>query len=365
MIEHVPAPAAIPAKKRYEWIDNARIVAAFLIMYVHVPLHLPSENYFDNGTVYTLLFDTTFRGRVPFFLILAGYFLARNITWSKAWDRFIWLLIPFAIWNLIVGAVGHLCGTPFESARILGIGAVFDASWTVADCGPCSPLDGPSWFLRDIMLLSLMTPLFIKIKRILPAVLLIYAVCWQNSDPDMHIGMDVTLAPETCFFYLLGVCLVHFRIDDAYRIFNKGFTPVLLIVLAFTVTLGIWIHHGLDAQFPISLLGMLLGAMMIAHCGVLIEKHLPGLSKRLVPLGPACFLVFMLHRPFFLFIERFIPDCILHSLWILLLPFPTFILIAWFFLSMKKYTPWLMPYLGHMKVAAKKAESPAKHATQP
>ena len=26
-------------------------------------------------------------GRVPFFLVLAGYFLGRNITWNKAFNR--------------------------------------------------------------------------------------------------------------------------------------------------------------------------------------------------------------------------------------------------------------------------------------
>ena len=34
-------------------------------------------------------------GRVPFFLVLAGYFLGRNITWNKAFNRAFWLFIPF------------------------------------------------------------------------------------------------------------------------------------------------------------------------------------------------------------------------------------------------------------------------------
>ena len=32
-------------------------------------------------------------GRVPFFLVLAGYFLGRNITWNKAFNRAFWLFL--------------------------------------------------------------------------------------------------------------------------------------------------------------------------------------------------------------------------------------------------------------------------------
>lgn len=347
--------AVLPAeKKRYEWIDNARIVAAFLIMYVHVPLFFPADAFFNNSTISTLLFDTTFRGRVPFFLILAGYFLARNITWAKALDRFIWLFVPFTLWNILMGVMLYLLKQPVSWHGLWGIGSIFKAEWCPFGHGISMPFLSPSWFLRDIMILSLLTPLIIRLKRILPAILVLYAIFWRNNDPNLHIGMNITLAPETCFFYLLGVCLVSFRIDDAFRIFNKRFTPVCAVLLVAAVVFGIWIHHGLAMDFPITLLGMLVGAMMIAHSGVLIEKHLPKLSKMMAPLGPACFLVFMLHIPVFIVIEGIIPKSIMHSPWSLMLPFPTFAFICIFFLLMKKYTPWLMPYLAHMKIKPRK-----------
>lgn len=47
-------------------------------------------------------------GRVPFFLVLAGYFLGRNITWNKAFNRAFWLFIPFMFWNVLYVFLGAL-----------------------------------------------------------------------------------------------------------------------------------------------------------------------------------------------------------------------------------------------------------------
>ena len=358
----MPIEQPVPAvKKRYEWIDNARIVAAFLIMYAHVSVQLPADSMVNDHLVNQMLRYVVLYGRVPFFLILAGYFLARNITWSKAWDRFLWLFIPFIIWNLAFVyprmAVEH---TTFSFLDIMGVGSIFSDTWQFTERGNCAPILGPSWFLRDIMILSLLTPLIVKIKKYLPALLTAWAVIFcARVESYMQI---VVLSPTTIFFYLFGVSLCEYRISDANRIFNRRFLPVFVIVgltaLAFCVSSSVF--HGIGV--PRTLLGMLVGALMIAYSGVIIEKRWPKLSKRLAPLGPACFLVFMLHKPCFRVICHFLPDSILHSLWIVLLPFPTFVFICAFFLAMKKYTPWLMPYLGHMKMPkkAKDQQSPAK-----
>lgn len=363
-MEQAPTPtttATMPSqpveKKRYEWIDNARIIAAFLIMYVHLFLQLPDDNFFNNHTIFSLINDTTFSGRVPFFLILAGYFLGRNITWSKAWDRCIWLLIPLAIWNILWGCKCSLDGGTLAYERILGIGAIFTPSWSISSIGPCTPYDIPSWFLRDIMFLSLLTPIISKLKSILPALLIIYAIFYGGSHMDTHMRPEIMLVPDTCFFYFLGVCLSSLKIQDAYKIFNTRFTPVLIVLLIASIYFSINANHAAEAKFPISIFGQLIGAMMIAHFGVLIEQHLPKLSSKMAPLGPSCFLVFMLHYPFYCLMDRIFPDCIRQSYWMLLIPIPTFILISGFFLAMKRYTPWLMPYLGHMKLPKKTAKN--------
>ena len=348
--------AAPPVKKRYEWIDNARIVAALLIVYAHMPFYFDFPHV-NNEAAMNLVKLTTYHGRVPFFLILAGYFLARRITWHKAFDRALWLLIPFAAWNLLWYVFLHLHQPMFQHplddvCGILGIGTIFTDNISILGQPARMPIIIVSWFLRDIIVLSLLTPIIARFKKVIFILLVVLTAynmgSWQSSPAPMSL-----LSLGTCYYYLLGVCLVDFRIDDAYRIFNKRFTP--FVIAGFLAGVAVSLSPALQAMVPpmVTFTGRLFGALMIAHCGVLIENHLPRVSKWLAPCGPACFLVFMIHMPFLLTFRNWIPLWIQESWLVWLVPIPTCALIICIFLLIKRWAPWLMPYLGHMKVPRK------------
>lgn len=353
-------PDVHPEKKRYEWIDNARIVAAFLIMYHHLLTSTDFGGTFGSTYLHTLVMAVPFSARVPFFLVLAGYFLARNVTWKKAFDRFVWLLIPFVIWNAIHCYL--IYRHPFTVqgifTHLLGINYIFDARvFTLfgLDC-QSHPDIAQSWFLRDIMLLSLLTPIIVRFRKFL-GVALVFVASVMMLNCKLNSG--ALFAPATIFFYILGVALSELRISDAYRILNPSFTKYFVcmllgafLLLTLLTYAGIDSYKGdsLDRGFA-TLFGMVMGTLLIAYSGVLIERHLPKLSRRLAPCGPACFLVFMLHGTFFAYARACCSSSVWHSPWVLLVPVVAFIFIVAFFLGMKRYTPFLMPYLGHMKIA--------------
>lgn len=356
-----------PPKKRYEWIDNARIVAALLIVYAHMPYFFPNEPHVNNIVAYDFVHHSTFYGRVPFFLILAGYFLARRITWSKAFDRALWLLIPFVIWNVLNYCMLHFSSLSLSQfctdffPCILGIDYIFIRDIHIFGFEETGPSIGVSWFLRDIIVLSLLTPILVRFKKFI-LLGLILVVCYPvfNLVPTNPCMLKL----DTCLYYLLGVCLCDYRIDDAYRIFNKKFTffAVMGFAAASALTLGQTLRG--HSSLGESLIGGLFGAMIIAQSGVLIETYLPKFSKMLAPCGPACFLVFMLHWPIFKLLVPYMPHWLTGSIFIWLIPIPACALIIAFFLLMKKYTPWLMPYLGHMKVPKKQpVDAPAAKAS--
>lgn len=361
MSESDTAVAVPPVKKRYEWIDNSRVIAAFLIMYVHLPLALPQENFFNTALVDYSLHHTKYSGRVALFLMLSGYLYSRNAAWGKTLDRFFWLLVPFVLWIVIITAVYWALGMPVSHNpfEVFGIGAVFHPSLVISSAGPTWPtVDVPAWYMRDMLPLTLLTPVFLRFRRFLPLVLFFFALLYTG---DKYMNPRLILAPSTCFFFLVGICLSRFKFEDGYRLFTDRLTPV--VIAAFLAALGICVWHTKfnGPGISITLLGMLTGAMMIAHCGVMIEKHFPRLSKRLAPLGPASFLVFMVHYPIFEIVKYFCP-ALTRSLWVVALPIPTFIVIVTLFLLMKRYTPWLMPYLGHMKIAKKPQLQPRRAA---
>jgi fucose 4-O-acetylase-like acetyltransferase len=113
--------------ERYEWIDNARVIAALLIMYVHLPNYLTLPAPINHSCLVSVASNLAFSGRIPFFLILAGYFLARNISWKKAWNRFLWLFIPYALWNLIASGIYDWVG--FERLHEMGAMSPGKFSW--------------------------------------------------------------------------------------------------------------------------------------------------------------------------------------------------------------------------------------------
>lgn len=345
--------AVMPEKKRYEWIDNARIVAALLIIYGHMPQFFYFEPSINNSVAYDLVHATAFYGRVPFFLILGGYFLGRRITWEKAFDRALWLLIPFFLWNLIYYSLVVLPkATEFhfwpDLLGMLGMTALFVPDFHLPGIEASAPCIGVSWFLRDIVFLSLLTPLLVRYRYYMGMALILmvsYIPC--NVLTDSHS----ILAPATCFYYVLGTCLSDFRISDAYRILNKKFTPYLCVGLVAAVACSLCATLNGYAPMPVTLLGSVFGALMIAQCGVLVETYMPKFSKILAPCGPACFLVFMLQEPLMSHLVWRLPHWFIQSWLVWLLPFAVCTFLIILFLLMKRYTPWLLPYLGHMKIA--------------
>lgn len=90
---------------------------------------------------------------------------------------------------------------------------------------------------------------------------------------------------------------------------------------------------------------MLLGVMMIMYAGIWMEKHLPGLSAKIALLAPACFLTFMLHWP----IYGFLPPAMKSSLFAFFPPLLVFAAIVLFYFALKRFAPFLLPYLAHVK----------------
>lgn len=343
--------ALLPVKKkRYQWIDNSRVIAAFLIMYMHIPVDFPKENFFNNELIKCFINYSAYTGRVPFFLILSGYLYARNAAWSKSFDRFFWLLVPFILWLVLIAALGWCIGMPVpDFQQMFGIGAFFCPDLHLEQ-GPLAPRqDLPAWYMRDMLFLTLATPIFLYFRRFLPVILAGMLVLYTGSK---NMNPYVILAPPTIFFFMVGIYLSRFKVEEVYRILNDRFAPVVILAILVAAGMSIWHIKFNGPEIPVNFAGMFLGAMMITFGGVTIERHLPNISKRLAPLGPASFLVYMLHLPVFTIITRVFPH-LPQSPWVLLVPIPVYIAIVAGFLGMKRFTPWLMPYLGHMKIAKK------------
>ncbi len=339
-------------KRRVEWIDNARVIAAVLIMALHVGglgIHPPA---FSMHCASSLVSGSNFGAPVPFFFIVAGYFLARNITWKKAWNRFVWLLIPFVIWNLAVYFISAGEVSSPSLFKILGVGSVLLESLSISDDPWQVPVLPPTWFLRDIILLSLLTPLFDKFRACIPALLIL---CVSTTAWTKGFAYGVTISLTSCIYYLLGVWLSRFTPEAANRIFNSKFTFIAVAGSVAGMAMVFWNaymcgENSMRSPWATTLAGKVFGVMIIAHVGVLIEQHLPRLSRFLARCAPACFLTFVLHYPLYtLVLAPVLPEAVKGSSLSLLLPLPVFFLIVGLYIAMERYAPFLLPYLAHVK----------------
>lgn len=337
-------PFASGNPKRIEWIDNARCIAAFLVVYAHWRwrIDVPGSNGHDLLNNYA--YFSTLYGNVPFFLVLTGYFLNRNISWGKAWRRFIWLLVPFVLLNLCVYGSGHLAGRPEESlCSIFGLGHIFTPVGVAIDPAATVPVVVPSWFLRDVMLLSLITPLLDKIKP-----LVICGIIFAFSCLDWQVPLDpaCVLNPGTCIFFALGVCMSRINIGAWSAWVGKEYTRVYVLLFIVASVYSLYsvecLHHGART----TLFGMLAGAAMIGYAGMLIERYMPWFSRVLSSYGPACFFVYMLHHPILTALQMWGPRSVVYSFPALLIPGGVYVGLLILYCQVKRFAPWLLPYVA-------------------
>lgn len=338
-------------KRRVEWIDNGRVIAALLVLYLHVPLAFHAAEGW--GAVPHIVQMWMFCGEVPFFLFFAGYFLARNVTWCKSLKRAGLLFIPFFLWNALYYffhaiPAGH--GGQFftDFLGILGIGNVFTPDLHLFGSSAMLPKIGPSWFLRDIIVLTLLTPLFARFKVFFGIVLILMMATLPGY--HAHTQMcDAMLSPGTCFFYILGVCASGRAVQDAELILNRRFTPVMAAAVLCGIALGVAAYLKILSPLSFTLPGGFLGILLISHAGLLIERHFPQLSKTLSSCAPACFLIYMLHLPMMQIAVSFVPAWYSESWLAWLTPFILSAVVVLGWLGMRKWTPWLLPVLAHDK----------------
>lgn len=171
------------------------------------------------------------------------------------------------LWNVLyLFLLSRHGGSSFQLADLAGIRDVFLPGMDIFSFGS-EPHDvppiGPSWFLRDIIILTLLTPLLARIKiLLLPALLLFFSFCNMAPDPL------VTLSVGSCAFYLLGVVLSSRRIDDIHLVLNKKFGIVFCASILVSSAMVLLHSAGILSLWTETVAGMLLGVMLVMYAGI-------------------------------------------------------------------------------------------------
>ena len=183
-------------KLRSESLNLLRFPLAIIILIIHV---FSSEDFVFHGQLYTAdstpifkefnyFIDGFVRGRsVPIYYFISGYVffvgisLTKEIYFKKLQNRIKSLFIPYIIWNTVAILLGLMCFLPifhrfFPNLNNISIDlspssilyCYWDRSYGIFKSiqegveyipTTCFPEDKPLWFLRDLMIVVLTTPI--------------------------------------------------------------------------------------------------------------------------------------------------------------------------------------------------------------
>lgn len=303
------------------WRHSTNMVA-FYGGYEHVPLVV-------SQTEWTLSQLTNVA--VPLFFVISGFFFFRRSYYEgrsyiiMLKKKSATLLIPFIIWNIIG------CGILFVANEIEIPHSVGEVSYGIY----ISDYDRVLWFVRNLMLMMLLYPLYgwvFVINR------------WQLYFP-LLIGLTIWWIPDDCsiyssqgwLFFLLGGMISN-KLKD---IFNSTIQTNYVIL-----SLAIWIALCISCQYGGKLLEKLtiiLGMISVFGLTGIIPKRI---FNNLLKMSPYCFFIYVTHtfliKALKITVAKMYPNNEIAALLAyFLLPLITFICLLWLGKQWKRLSPKL------------------------
>jgi len=250
------------------------------------------ENLLSNGLA---------RTAVPLFFLMSGYLFFYGFEWDtehylkKLRSRAKSLLLPFLFWNalmLVAMAIAQsipALSTFFSGRFILPIAEYRWIDYPAALFGiGRPPISYQFWFIRDLMLLVVATPLIHQVNKRIPALALASLAClWLSG-----IGLNFIPSTEAVLFFCLGSYLgaqgKNLMGLDKYG----GKITVCYVVLLFTTALA----AQSDYHVYLYRTSIAVGVASMLYLTKSAAQH-ESLRNRLLLLGTASFFVYAAHEP--------------------------------------------------------------------
>lgn len=294
-------------KRMSNAITWMRFPLIFLIIMLHCysVVRIPGEHdaFFKIVYPFSLWLGET---GVPGFFIISGYlfFLSKKSYYQRNQNRLFTLLIPYLLWNAAVSL-------PYIAACIIGypqdINGKNMADYNTIDYirlfwdrgsfdnGNFVPILCPLWYIRNLLVMSVLSPLFYYIIRYTREIFLTIITIWWM------VTYDNAFIPQTILFFCLGSYCSIFNINPLRVISkHKPFFISFFLIFSFSdiishVVISTPINlqlHRLSLIFNIPTL--LLLADWCMRRGYYCKK-----------LSDAAFIVFCVHYPIVVMIRKF------------------------------------------------------------
>ncbi len=293
----------------YERFDMLRFPLIVLVVYLHNgsgTVRFANAGIVERSSSPMLdyfvafLSDGVARVAVPLFFLMAGYLFFRGVEWSrsayttKLRSRLRSLLIPYLFWNVLLFVAVWLAQRSPAMATYFGGSHLGDlASFGTVDAIlgiTKSPISYQFWFIRDLMVLVVATPLiyltavgrWTGIAFALVLLALWVADAWPIPIPAIE---------ATCFFYL--GCWAAIGRRDIF-LFDKIWLPALTLSVAMFAVRPFFADS--VSSRPLLCGGIICGLVAALAISDFAARN-AHLNRSLSWLATASFFLFAVHEP--------------------------------------------------------------------
>lgn len=292
-------PAGVEPGQRAAWVDAARCMAMFFIIWLHAGA--------APGWVGEVV-----GGAICLFYVLAGYFMPQ-VPGSCA-RRAGRLLLAWLLWSVLSAGLALAVepGAGFSWARFVGLGA--------------PAYNTPLWFLRNLALYQLVVALSLWL-RVLPGyvwwVVVLLLGCAYAVEPAQHVGLRF----DHLWWVVLGVGLRGVPLAGlrlwlgryAWLLVGGG---VFLLVQPYVLdaVLGVaWRRSALPVAELVAVVGFCVA-------GVLGERFCPQVVRCMVPVGRCMFFSYAAHS---FMLAPLYAGWVPAFAWNVWVPLPVLLLLTW------------------------------------
>ena len=244
---------------------------------------------------------------VPAFFFISGYlfFLSKKSYQQKLKDRVYTLLIPYLLWNFLL-LLFYLAAYAFGHPLVIFKTSIAEYNWLdyirvfwdrgEFDGGNSAPLLCPLWYIRNLLIMSILSPLLYYIIRYTREFFLVAVAAWW-----MTINNNA-FTPQTILFFCLGAYFAIFDINPLKIVAEKK-ALFLLFTCIFAIA-DIFVHTVVETHFNLTIhrIALLLNIPAL----ILLADRMSKYNKHKFTkfLSQAAFIVFCIHYPIVLVLRK-------------------------------------------------------------
>ncbi|MFN6018257.1 MAG: acyltransferase family protein [Verrucomicrobiota bacterium] len=284
------------------YLKHAKAFACILIVIYHA-LSFSSKFQLKNTFRADHFFgDMFFYGRVPFFFVVAGYLFHHSYSRNgKMKDTVVKriknLIPPYVFWNMIMMLmilISLQLGFSYGDKKYLSTSEIISMSSGIGSI----PANHSLWFVRDLMILFLISPLLMRYQTFLPYISVLafsFSIIHQNSN---------FLEASSLGFYIIGMYLYKSNQPKDLEARIRGIRSSSIYVYLGAMFCLAFINQSHLMPKIIGIIGHFIGISMITLIGELLARGTGFISNASLAISESSFLIYLSHIPILSFFVK-------------------------------------------------------------